>query len=47
MVTSWGAHTRLPDGRILCTLARPWHDGTRHLIFTPHDFLERLAATTP
>ena len=39
--------TRLPDGRVLCTLARPWHDGTRHLIFTPHEFLERLAAVTP
>ncbi|MCC6765548.1 MAG: transposase [Deltaproteobacteria bacterium] len=39
--------TRLTDGRIVCTLARPWHDGTRHLIFTPHEFLERLAAITP
>ena len=39
--------TRLADGRVLCTLARPWHDGTRHLIFTPHEFLERLAAITP
>ena len=39
--------TRLADGRVVCTLARPWHDGTRHLIFTPHEFLERLAAITP
>jgi hypothetical protein len=39
--------SRLADGRVLCTLARPWHDGTRHLIFTPHEFLERLAAVTP
>jgi hypothetical protein len=39
--------SRLADGRVVCTLARPWHDGTRHLIFTPHEFLERLAALTP
>jgi len=38
---------RLPDGRVVCTLRQPWHDGTRHLIFTPHEFLERLAAITP
>jgi hypothetical protein len=36
--------TRPADGRVVCTLGRPWHDGTRHLIFTPHEFLERLAA---
>jgi len=39
--------SRLPDGRVVCTLRHPWHDGTRHLIFTPHEFLERLAAITP
>ncbi len=38
---------RLADGRVVCTLAHPWHDGTRHLIFTPHEFLERLVAITP
>ena len=38
---------RLADGRVVCTLRHPWHDGTRHLIFTPHEFLERLAAITP
>jgi hypothetical protein len=26
--------SRLPDGRVVCTLRHPWHDGTRHLIFT-------------
>jgi hypothetical protein len=36
--------TRLADGRIVCTLARPWRDGTRHLIFTPHEFLEKCAS---
>lgn len=39
--------SRLADGRVVCTLRSPWHDGTRHLIFTPHEFLERLAAITP
>jgi len=39
--------SRLPDGRVVCTLRSPWHDGTRHLIFTPHELLERLAAITP
>ena len=39
--------SRHPDGRVVCTLRHPWHDGTRHLIFTPHEFLERLAAITP
>jgi hypothetical protein len=39
--------SRLADGRVVCTLRHPWHDGTRHLIFTPHKFLERLAAITP
>ncbi len=39
--------SRLPDGRVVCTLRHPWHDGTRHLIFTPHELLERLAAITP
>jgi len=38
---------RLADGRVVCTLRHPWHDGTRHLIYTPHEFLERLAAITP
>ena len=39
--------SRLADGRVVCTLRHPWHDGTRQLIFTPHEFLERLAAITP
>ena len=36
-----------PHGRVGCTLAHAWHDGTRHLIFTPLEFLERLATITP
>jgi hypothetical protein len=36
----------LPDGQI-CTLARPWSDGTQALLFTPVEFLEKLAALIP
>ena len=35
--------SRLADGRVVCTLRHPWHDGTRHLIFTPHEFLATIA----
>lgn len=38
---------RLPDGRVVLTLQRPWRDGTRALIFPPLTVLERLAALTP
>ena len=38
---------RLPDGRIVLTLPRPWRDGTRALVFPPLTVLERLAALTP
>jgi hypothetical protein len=37
----------LPDGRICCTLAHPWSDGTRALLFGPVEFLEKLAALVP
>ena len=37
----------LPDGQICCTLARPWSDGTQALLFTPIEFLEKLAALVP
>jgi hypothetical protein len=39
--------SRLPDGRIKLQLRAPWNDGTSHLIFSPHEFLERLAALVP
>jgi len=37
----------LPDGQICCTLARPWSDGTQALLFTPIEFLEKLASLIP
>ena len=35
------------DGRVQLDLKTPWHDGTRHLVFEPLEFLEKLAAITP
>jgi len=37
----------LPDGRVGLTLAHPWADGTRALVFTPVEFLEKLAVLIP
>jgi hypothetical protein len=37
----------LPDGRVCCTLAHPWSDGTRALLFEPLEFLEKLAVLIP
>ena len=37
----------LPDGQICGTLARPWSDGTQALLFTPVEFLEKLASLIP
>ena len=38
---------RLPDGRIELTLKRAWRDGTRALVFEPHDLITRLVAAIP
>jgi Putative transposase len=35
------------DGRVQLDLKTPWHDGTRHLVFEPREFLEKLAALIP
>jgi hypothetical protein len=35
------------DGRIRLTLKTPWAAGTRHLLFEPLEFLEKLAALIP
>lgn len=35
---------RLTDGRVVMELKRAWADGTTHLLFTPLEFLEKLAA---
>jgi len=38
---------RMPDGRVLLKIRRPWSDGTRGLVFEPLALLARLAALTP
>jgi len=35
------------DGHIRLALKTPWADGTRHLLFEPLEFLEKLAALIP
>jgi len=37
----------LPGGRVGLTLAHPWSDGTRLLVFDPVEFLEKLAVLIP
>jgi hypothetical protein len=37
----------LADGRVRVELKRAWSDGTRHLLFEPVEFLEKLVALTP
>jgi hypothetical protein len=36
-----------PDGKILLRMRRAWHDGTRAILFEPHELIERLAALVP
>jgi hypothetical protein len=35
------------DGKILLNMRRAWHDGTRAILFEPHQLIERLAALIP
>ena len=37
----------LPDGRLLYRLKHRWRDGTTHVIYEPHELMERLAALVP
>ena len=37
----------LTDGRLLYRLKKKWRDGTSHIIFHPHELMERLAALFP
>jgi hypothetical protein len=34
-------------GKILLTMRRAWHDGTRAILFEPHELIEKLAALIP
>jgi len=43
-------HTRLrrtPAGEVVLQLKTPYRDGTTHLVMTPLEFLQRLAALVP
>lgn len=35
------------DGNVVYRLRRSWRDGTSHLVFTPHQFIQRLIALVP
>ena len=35
------------DGRLLYRLKKQWRDGTSHIIFRPHELMERLVALVP
>lgn len=37
----------LPNGDLTFKLKTPWDDGTTHLVFTPTEFIEKLAAIIP
>ncbi len=39
--------SRLADGTLLYRLKHRWRDGTTHVVFTPQEFLEKLAALVP
>ena len=38
---------RLPDGRYAVRLKTPYSDGTTHVLFRPHELMEKLAALVP
>ena len=37
----------LDDGQLAFTLKTPWSNGTTHLLLSPHELLEKLAALVP
>jgi len=39
--------SRQSDGRLLYRLKQRWRDGTTHVVFEPHELMERLAALVP
>jgi hypothetical protein len=39
--------SRLEDGRLLYRLKHRWRDGTTHVVFTPSELVEKLAALVP
>jgi hypothetical protein len=39
--------TELPDGRLALRLTHNWRDGTSHVVFTPHELIEKLISLIP
>ena len=39
--------TELPDGQIMYEFRNSWHDGTKALVLTPMELVEKLAALVP
>ena len=39
--------SRLPGGKVVYQLKRPWRNGTTAVVFEPQDFMARLAALVP
>jgi hypothetical protein len=37
----------LPDGRLALRFKQAWRDGTTHILFTPHELIEKLIALIP
>ncbi|MCX4240579.1 transposase, partial [Paraliomyxa miuraensis] len=38
---------RRPDGKLLYLFRKPWHDGTRGVLLTPSELIEKLVALIP
>ena len=39
--------SELPDGRLTLVFKQPWRDGTTHVVFTPHELIEKLIPLIP
>ena len=39
--------TELPDGRLALKFRQAWRDGTTHVLFTPHELIEKLIPLIP
>jgi hypothetical protein len=39
--------TELPDGRLALKFKQRWRDGTSHVVFTPHELIEKLIPLIP
>jgi hypothetical protein len=42
-----GRLQELPDGRLALRFKQAWRDGTTHIVFTPHELIEKLIPLIP